>query len=43
MMINGFFKHRQVAYSINGAPWKNSVAEWFTLYKHIWNKKNKKK
>ena len=23
----------------NRAPWKNSVNEWFTLYKYIWNKK----
>ena len=22
----------------NRAPWKNSVTEWFTLYKYIWNK-----
>ena len=25
----------------NRAPWKNSVTEWFTLYKHIWNKVKK--
>ena len=26
----------------NRAPWKNSVAEWFTLYEYVWNKiKNK--
>ena len=24
----------------NRAAWKNSVTEWFTLYKYIWNKKN---
>ena len=23
----------------NRAPWKNSVTEWFTLYKYIWKKK----
>ena len=27
----------------NRAPWKNSVTEWFTLYKYIWKKKKKKK
>ena len=26
----------------NRAPWKNSVTEWFTLYKYIWKKKKKK-
>ena len=25
----------------NRAPWKNSLTEWSTLYKYIWNKKNK--
>ena len=25
----------------NMAPWKNSLTEWSTLYKYIWNKKNK--
>ena len=25
----------------NRAPWKNSVTEWFTLYKYIWKKKKK--
>ena len=25
----------------NRAPWKNSVTEWLTLYKYIWNKKIK--
>ena len=25
----------------NRAPWKNSVSEWFTLYKYIWNKIDK--
>ena len=25
----------------NDAPWKNSVTEWFTLYKYIWNKEIK--
>ena len=26
----------------NRAPWKNSLTEWSTLYKYIWNKKIKK-